>query len=283
MCVDHAGLALFPSASAFRCVGRLAFPLYCFLLAQGFAHTRDIRAYARRLLLLACVSEIPFDLLIFGRLSSAMEQNVVFSLLLGLLALCAARALSARPLPCALSILALMLLAMVTQVSFGWLGVALCLAYGYAGGDKKRQALFTVLLTLLYSASLLFSGVARGWVTISLCAALSAIPILLYNGRLGPHGKALTFFFYAAYPLHLCALLIVRALRTFWGDGAYACRNPESSIETLLPEKERIPSSRMRQSSRESALRSTQRKSASAEREYGRVYTPSSSGVSVCR
>ena len=193
MCVDHAGLALFPSASAFRCVGRLAFPLYCFLLAQGFAHTRDIRAYARRLLLLACVSEIPFDLLIFGRLSSAMEQNVVFSLLLGLLALCAARALSARPLPCALSILALMLLAMVTQVSFGWL--------------------FTVLLTLLYSASLLFSGVARGWVTISLCAALSAVPILLYNGRPGPHGKALTFFFYAAYPLHLCALLIVRALR----------------------------------------------------------------------
>ena len=207
MCVDHAGLALFPSASAFRCVGRLAFPLYCFLLAQGFAHTRDIRAYARRLLLLACVSEIPFDLLIFGRLSSAMEQNVVFSLLLGLLALCAARALSARPLPCALSILALMLLAMVTQVSFGWLGVALCLAYGYAGGDKKRQALFTVLLTLLYS------GVARGWVTISLCAALSAVPILLYNGRPGPHGKALTFFFYAAYPLHLFALLIVRALR----------------------------------------------------------------------
>ena len=167
----------------------------------------------RRLLLLACVSELPFDLLIFGRLSSAMEQNVVFSLLLGLLALCAARAFSARPLPCAFSILALMLLAMVTQVSFGWLGVALCLAYGYAGGDKKRQALFTVLLTLLYSASLLFSGVARGWVTISLCAALSAIPILLYNGRPGPHGKALTFFFYAAYPLHLCALLIVRALR----------------------------------------------------------------------
>ena len=152
MCVDHAGLALFPSASAFRCVGRLAFPLYCFLLAQGFAHTRDIRAYARRLLLLACVSELPFDLLIFGRLSSAMEQNVVFSLLLGLLALCAARALSARPLPCALSILALMLLAMVTQVSFGWLGVALC---------GRRQKASGAFYRAPYSAVFRFAAVFR--------------------------------------------------------------------------------------------------------------------------
>lgn len=86
MCIDHMGLALFPSASVFRCVGRLAFPLYCFLLAQGYAHTHDLRAYARRLLLLAFLSEIPFDMLIFGRIASGMEQNVVFSLLLGLLA-----------------------------------------------------------------------------------------------------------------------------------------------------------------------------------------------------
>ena len=96
MCVDHAGLALFPSVGAFRCIGRPAFPLYCFLLVQGFRHTRDLRAYARRLLLLACVSEIPFDLLIFGQFSSAMEQNVVFALLLGLMALYAAKALAAR-------------------------------------------------------------------------------------------------------------------------------------------------------------------------------------------
>ena len=149
MCVDHAGLALFPSVGAFRCIGRPAFPLYCFLLVQGFRHTRDLRAYARRLLLLACVSETPFDLLIFGQISSVMEQNVVFALLLGLMALYAVKALAARPLPCALAVLALMLLAMAAQVSYGWLGVALCLAYAYAGDSKKRQALFTVLLTLL--------------------------------------------------------------------------------------------------------------------------------------
>ena len=96
MFIDHAGLALFPSVGIFRCIGRLAFPLYCFLVAQGFRHTRDIRAYARRLLLLALISEVPFDLLIFGRISSAMEQNVVFSLLLGLLALYAVRMLEGK-------------------------------------------------------------------------------------------------------------------------------------------------------------------------------------------
>lgn len=114
-----------------------------------------------------------------------------------------------------------MLLAMAAQVSYGWLGVALCLAYAYAGDSKKRQALFTVLLTLLYAFTLLLSGVARTWVAVSLCAALSVIPIALYNGRPGLRGKALTFFFYAAYPLHLCALALIRVMRIippyFWG------------------------------------------------------------------
>lgn len=64
---------------------------------QGFRHTRDLRAYAPAAAASGRVSEIPFDLLIFGQISSAMEQNVVFALLLGLMALYAAKALAARP------------------------------------------------------------------------------------------------------------------------------------------------------------------------------------------
>lgn len=213
MLVDHTGLALFPAVDAFRCVGRLAFPLYCFLLAQGYLHTRSVRAYARRLLLAALLSEIPFDLLIFGRLACTVEQNVLFSLLLGLMALYAADTLRAHPPAAWLAGGLLCLAAMATHVSFGWLGIALCLCARYAQGSRLRLALGTGALLLLYTLSLLLSGVERGWALTSLWA-LAAIPLmLLYNGRPGVRAPALTFLFYAAYPLHLAALAVIRAMR----------------------------------------------------------------------
>lgn len=213
MLVDHTGLALFPAVDAFRCVGRLAFPLYCFLLAQGYLHTRSVRAYARRLLLAALLSEIPFDLLIFGRLSCTVEQNVLFSLLLGLMALYAADTLRAHPPAAWLAGGLLCLAAMATHVSFGWLGIALCLCARYAQGSRLRLALGTGALLVLYTLSLLLSGVERGWALTSLWA-LAAIPLmLLYNGRPGVRAPALTFLFYAAYPLHLAALAAIRAMR----------------------------------------------------------------------
>lgn len=213
MLVDHTGLALFPAVDAFRCVGRLAFPLYCFLLAQGYLHTRSVRAYARRLLLAALLSEIPFDLLIFGRLSCTVEQNVLFSLLLGLMALYAADTLRAHPPAAWLAGGLLCLAAMATHVSFGWLGIALCLCARYAQGSRLRLALGTGALLVLYTLSLLLSGVERGWALTSLWA-LAAIPLmLLYNGRPGVRAPALTFLFYAAYPLHLAALAVIRSMR----------------------------------------------------------------------
>lgn len=213
MVVDHAGLALFPSIGAFRCVGRLAFPIYCFLLAKGYAHTRDIRAYARRLLLLALVSEIPFDLLIFGRLASGVEQNVLFSLLFGLTALWSVDALRGKPLYACFAVAFLCMGAMLCRVSYGWLAIALCLCAHFAS-DNKLRLLFSMGGALLfYSLSLLLSGVTMSWVLVSFCALLALVPLLLCNGRRGLRHPALTFAFYASYPLHIACLLVIRAMR----------------------------------------------------------------------
>lgn len=212
MCIDHAGLALFPAIGVFRCIGRISFPLYCYLLTQGFIHTRSRRRYGMRLYLLALASEIPFDLLIFGRFSG-MEQNAVFSMFFALLALCAAQRFAGKPVPLALSLTGMGALSMLCRVSFGYLGVVLCLAFYYTQGSRVRQALCAAVLTLIYSLSLLLAGVDRAWVLTSLCAAASALPILLYSGKRGHTSRVMQFFFYAAYPLHLIALLIVRMLR----------------------------------------------------------------------
>lgn len=213
MFVDHAGLALFPRIGLFRCIGRLAFPLYCFLLVQGFLHTRDLRAYARRLFLLAVLSEIPFDLLIFGRIASVMEQNVGFSLLLGLLAITAAEVYDEAPVKAAGSLLALFIASMILRVSYGWLGIALCLCFYKAKESRSRQALCVLPVEAVYCLSLLLSGVEMSWVLVSLCAMFSALPILFYNGKPGLRHGFMSFLFYAAYPLHMIALLLIRASR----------------------------------------------------------------------
>lgn len=213
MAIDHAGLALFPNIGAFRCIGRLSFPIYCFLLTQGFLHTHDLRAYARRLTLFAILSEIPFDLLIFGRISSGIEQNVLFSLLLGLLALYGAHALRRKPMHITVYAFLLCLIAMITRVSFGWLAIALCLCFYYFRANKPRMAICAGMILFFYTLSLHLSGVTRSWVLVSLCSLFALPVILLYNRKRGPYAPLLSFLFYAAYPLHLIALVIIRALR----------------------------------------------------------------------
>ena len=213
MILDHAGLALFPDIGLFRCIGRISFPIYCFLLVLGYKHTCDIAAYGRRLALLAILSEIPFDMLIFARSFNPMEQNVLFSLLLALIALYSTDLLQERPLHASLIGSVLCLCAMAANVSYGWLGIALCLCMRCCTGSLLRFALGTGGVLLLYSLTLLFSGVTRSWVLTSLCSLFSLVPILAYNGKKGLRHPALTFVFYAAYPAHLIALVIVRAMR----------------------------------------------------------------------
>ena len=73
-----------------RTVGRLSFPIYCYLLLQGFLHTRSVARYALRLFLFALLSEAPFDLLFYGKMTMA-HQNVFWTLLAGLLTMAAVR------------------------------------------------------------------------------------------------------------------------------------------------------------------------------------------------
>ena len=193
-----------------RAVGRPAFPIFCFLLVEGFHHTRDIRRYLGRLLVFGLISELPFDYALFGRFTWKY-QNVYFTLFLGLLAVWGLSRILAegwqerpwterllRALGCGSVSAAAMAAAEILETDYGWTGIALILLLFLL----RRQGW---LRDLSAGLVLLTAGTIElvGWI---------AFPLFhLYNGRRGRQSK---YFFYAFYPGHLALLWLLRVLCT---------------------------------------------------------------------
>ena len=85
MLMDHLWATLLSSQMWLTHVGRLAFPIFAFLAVEGYFHTRSFKRYALRMLLFAVLSEVPFDLMYGGTVFYPVHQNVIWTLLMGLL------------------------------------------------------------------------------------------------------------------------------------------------------------------------------------------------------
>ena len=85
MLLDHLWATIIPDNQWMTCVGRLAFPIFAFMISEGYVHTSDFKKYAKRLLIFGLISEIPFNLMSAGGFFFPFHQNVMFTLLLGLL------------------------------------------------------------------------------------------------------------------------------------------------------------------------------------------------------
>lgn len=188
MLIDHIGAVVFPSALWMRYVGRLAFPIFAFQIAEGYRHTHNFRRYCLRLLLFGFLSEIPFDLMLSGRILDWSHQNVMFTLLLGLLAIRCYE--DNRYLAMALVLLAGELFA----TDYGMLGALTVLMF-----HMFRNTPFVRLASFA-----LIHGVGFGGPQIYALTAL--IPISLYNGQKGSGGKALQLAAYLFYPIHMLIL-----------------------------------------------------------------------------
>ena len=216
MLMDHVGAILLPEVLALRCVGRLAFPIFAFFIAEGYAHTRDFGRYFRRMAILAVVSEIPFNLE-NGAVFDPARQNVLFTFCLALLTLRGLEALG-------------------RERGFGrWAGCGLVLAAGFAAGELLRTdygGWGVVTVALLYLcrdgkyaklwlllAMAAVNGLGMGSLTMPVFGgempiqifAVAALPVIwLYNGQAGP--KGLRRAFYVFYPAHLLVLEGIRTL-----------------------------------------------------------------------
>lgn len=220
MLCDHICLALMPDRLWMTCVGRLAFPIFAFLVAEGFIRTRSRARYARRLLVVALVSEVPFDLLAAGRPVYPLRQNVLWTFLIALGCMQLLEWAKADPRPAARFVLSAgavlggFLVGTAFMVDYFGPGVWTVLVFYFFRGDGWRQRLGQ-LLCLLFLNGWLLAGqtVLPGGLALPIQAfAVLALPFIwLYRGRQGPHGRAVRWLFYGFYPAHLLVLAAAAA------------------------------------------------------------------------
>lgn len=182
---------------AMRCFGRIAFPVFAFLIAEGFRHTRNRIKYFLLLLGFAVISEVPWVLL-NGKDGT---HNVMFTLALGVVALAVFEKFREHRVACCCAIILLIIwLAAWLGVDYEWRGVLMVIIFYLLGHSDKHVFPTYRMLQLLFAFPLMIHyGVAGG--------LLACFSIFWYDGTRGfIHGSSAKYGFYAFYPLHLCLL-----------------------------------------------------------------------------
>lgn len=189
---------LYEIYSLMRQIGRIAFPIYCFLLVEGFLHTRNQWNYIKRLGIFVLLSEIPFDLAFSSTWLEFGYQNVYVTLLLGVLTMMLYHRIEmetswhmgVRMVAGYASVLAGMGIAELLRTDYGALGV-LCIMVLYIFRKDRTMQLVAGALSFVW------------WEPV---AVLAFLPIRFYNGKRGMHLK---YFFYLFYPVHLLFLYMI--------------------------------------------------------------------------
>ena len=191
-----ASAPLYQLDSVLRFTGRLAFPIFCFLLVEGFVHTHDVKKYLGRMVLFGLVSEIPYDLAFFRSPFDPSQQNVYWTLALGVLAMAGLKhfetpegIVSWQGYLCAGGCA---LAALLANTDYNAIGVIIICALYLTRRDRKRQCIIGAVLFAF-----------------ELTAPLAFVLIWFYSGRRGKCGKALQKCFYGFYPVHIALLAVI--------------------------------------------------------------------------
>ena len=211
MLLDHIGATLIPWGTL-RIIGRLAFPIFCFLLAEGAHYTRNPRNYLLRLGIGAILSELPFDLALFGSWSW-QHQSVMITLLLGAMALLAMKQMT-QPLLKILVLLLFACLADFMNTDYGGAGVLMIALFGLTR-ERKYGWVVQLLGMYLICRWIIPGGVVwfiGRYVFIEIFAILALIPIWLYSGKKSTSSRAVQWAFYLFYPVHLWILYLISIL-----------------------------------------------------------------------
>ncbi|MBR6665353.1 MAG: conjugal transfer protein TraX [Lachnospiraceae bacterium] len=187
-----------------RNIGRVAFPIYCFLLVEGFLYTKNVYRYMGRMAVFLVLTEIPFDLAFAAKLSSWGYQSVMWTLLIGLITMWGCSLIEKKwPenyliqwIGFALCLAAGMFLAYLLKTDYSYKGVIAIMAMYFFRKERKLQLLAGAVTFLC-------------WKDPELCALLAFPLLYFYNGQ---RGMKMKYFFYAFYPAHLLILYLIAVI-----------------------------------------------------------------------
>ncbi len=221
MLSDHIWATYMSFGNWMTYIGRMAFPIFAFQIAEGFVHTKNFKKYALRLLGFALVTELPFNLFYSSRWFNPYHQNVLFTLLLGLVAIKVIDNIKKNHTPknVALSALWLALIALASVIGFvdyGFLGMLTVVMF-YLFRDFPfawaAQLLGMVAINIIFFEGQVIPFEFWGKhieIPTQAFAVFSLIPIWLYGGKKGVSNKFLQYGFYAFYPVHMAILYMIK-------------------------------------------------------------------------
>ena len=201
MFIDHMGAVLFPELLFFRIIGRLAFPIYCFLLVEGACYTHDLRQYILRMGIFALISEVPFDLAFYHSAVAVGHQNVFFTLAIGLgMIWFLEHPFKDMDIPESINKLLTLAVAGIAaellQTDYGFSGIAIIFIFYIL---RRNFAAKSIIVAIICAS--------MGW--LEAFAIVSLIILFFYSGQRGRQTKIMQYGFYAFYPAHLLLLFII--------------------------------------------------------------------------
>lgn len=214
MLCDHLWATIVQGNDWLTCVGRLAFPIFAFMLVEGYCHTRNLRKYAVRLFLFALLSEIPFNLVAGGSVLYPYHQNVLWTFLISLGLIHWNEKVKEKPLWLRImvgcgSVAVGYVAGLLTMADYLHAGILTVLVF-YFFRQRKWWCCLGQVLCLWYIHAKMLGGF--GWelgaffLPRQSLALLALVPIWLYRGRQGHHSRPFQYLCYAFYPLHLLIL-----------------------------------------------------------------------------
>lgn len=216
MLLDHIGIILFPRVIAFRIIGRLAFPIFAFMIAEGCRYTKNKAKYFLMIFSLGILCQVVYYL--FDR---SLYMCVLITFTLGILmcfslenaknALFSSASLAVRLMSVLLFLLTVALTYLLNRlltIDYGFWGSILpvfpiLLQPPKQNAPRWWQELDSITSrVLLFAIGLLILSVHLGGIQIYSMVAIAFL--LLYSGKRGK-GK-MKYFFYIFYPAHLAIL-----------------------------------------------------------------------------